>query len=191
MEKIPQIVGVTGRKYNGKDTIGDYLVKNYGYTKLSFASPLKEMCKMLFGFTDEQLYGDLKETIDVRWNQSPRVIMQYFGTDLIRDKIGVVLPDTNNDFWVKCLMNKVDALMNENPNSRFVICDVRFHNEIEAIKRCKYTNVVIKVDRPDIISNDVHISETLIDFLPFDTLITNDKQICHLYKQVDDLLLNK
>ena len=31
----PQIIGVSGRKFNGKDTVGDYLVKNYGYKKRS------------------------------------------------------------------------------------------------------------------------------------------------------------
>ena len=31
------IIGITGRKRHGKDTLGDYLVSNYGYTKIGFA----------------------------------------------------------------------------------------------------------------------------------------------------------
>src|SRR5579863_3132559 len=52
------IIGITGRKRSGKDTVGNYLVEHYGFVKVSFADTLKEACKIIFGFSDEQVYGD-------------------------------------------------------------------------------------------------------------------------------------
>jgi hypothetical protein len=50
-----------GSRGSGKDTIGDYLVAKYGFTKVSFAAPLKQMVKIAFpDFTDEDLYGPSK-----------------------------------------------------------------------------------------------------------------------------------
>jgi len=58
------LIGFLAKKRHGKDTSADYLVKKYNYKKLSFAKPIKDACKILFGFTDEQLYGNLKEVKD-------------------------------------------------------------------------------------------------------------------------------
>ena len=82
MSNLPKVIGIAGRKYNGKDTIGDYLVKNYGYKKIAYADPIKEICKEMFGFNNEQLYGSLKESNDGFWNVSPRKLMQFIGTEL-------------------------------------------------------------------------------------------------------------
>lgn len=50
------LIGIIGKKRSGKDTISDYLIKNYGYQKYGFADPLKRGAKEIFGFTDEQLW---------------------------------------------------------------------------------------------------------------------------------------
>jgi hypothetical protein len=61
------VVGITGFKRHGKDTTGDYLCEKYGFTKLAFADPLKEICKILFSFNEDQLYGGSKEVVDSFW----------------------------------------------------------------------------------------------------------------------------
>ena len=94
------IIAVTGRKYNGKDSIADYLVKNHGYIKLSFADQLKKALELLFNFDHEKLYGSKKEVVDEYWGYSPRYLMQYLGTQVFRDNI-------DQDFWVKSLENNI------------------------------------------------------------------------------------
>ena len=76
------IIGITGKKHNGKDTVGDYYEK-LGFVKLSFAQPLKQVCKCIFDFDNDQLYGDKKEQIDEYWKVKPRTIFQYVGTVII------------------------------------------------------------------------------------------------------------
>ena len=61
------IIGCAGKKLAGKDTLSDMLVAEYGFVKLSFAGPLKQAAKMIWGFTDRQLHGDLKEEPDPRY----------------------------------------------------------------------------------------------------------------------------
>ena len=79
-QSIMSLIGFLARKQHGKDTASDYLVKKYGYVKIALATPLKEACKVLFGFNDEQLYGNLKEGVDSYWGVSPRQIYQYLPT---------------------------------------------------------------------------------------------------------------
>ena len=62
------IIGLCGKKRVGKDTFADYLVDNYNFDKYAFANPLKEACRIMFCFNDEQLYGDQKEDFDSNWN---------------------------------------------------------------------------------------------------------------------------
>jgi hypothetical protein len=51
------VVGLCGVAGSGKDTVADFLVKNHGFVKVAFADPLKRICKDVFNFTDEQLWG--------------------------------------------------------------------------------------------------------------------------------------
>jgi hypothetical protein len=184
MEKLPNIIGISGRKYHGKDTIGDYLVSKYGYTKIAFADPIKEICKSVFGFNDEQLYGSLKESNDDFWETTPRKMMQFIGTELFRDHIHEIMPTIGKDIWIKVLEKKIL----DNPNLKFVITDIRFENELELI--AQLDGLKIKVDRDNFIHNDIHISENLIDGLNTEFTIKNNGTKEELFEKIDDLLDN-
>ena len=59
------IIGIIGQKGTGKDTVADYIVKSNDFKKISYAEPLKKICKELFDLTDEQLNDQHeKEKID-------------------------------------------------------------------------------------------------------------------------------
>jgi hypothetical protein len=51
------IVGITGLAGSGKDTLADILVSKHGYVRVSLADPLKRICKEVFDFSDDQLWG--------------------------------------------------------------------------------------------------------------------------------------
>ncbi len=181
---LPQIIGITGRKFNGKDTLGNYLVNNFSYKKLSYADPIKDITRILFGFNEEQLYGSLKETIDDNWNTTPRNIMQFLGTEIFRKQMDQVIPNIGEDFWIKCLEVKMTNLLKENPNQKFVICDVRFPNEVESIK--KLGGTVIRVKRELSTNNDLHESEKYIESLDVDFEMINNTTIEQLYKNFEN-----
>jgi hypothetical protein len=176
------IIGITGRKRHGKDTLGDYLVSNYGYTKIGFADALKEGCRHIFGFNDDQLYGNSKEIDDDFWKASPRKVLQYVGTDLFRDQLSKILPEVKDDIWVKV----VEKTILQNPDKKYVITDVRFNNELEFIK--KYNGLTIKVQRDTLTNIDSHISESFIDELQTNYTIKNSGTIEELYENFNNIV---
>src|ERR1700733_9341253 len=95
------LIGITGRKRSGKDTIGDYLVNNYGFIRVAFADTLKKALKEIFEFSDEQLYGDEKETVDDYWGHSPRDLLQKIGTEMFREYLPKLCKNMSDDIWIK------------------------------------------------------------------------------------------
>lgn len=180
------IIGITGRKRSGKDTIGDYLVKNHGFIRIGFADTLKDICRIIFGFSDEQLYGDLKEEVDPYWNHSPREILQKVGTDLFRNHGPKVLKNLDKNIWIRSVQRKIENLQKEG-HKNFVITDVRFDNELEFIK--EVNGVSIKVVR-DLENNEFsnHESEISIDKFETDHKIINNSTLENLYKNVEAIL---
>ena len=75
------IIGLAGKKGSGKDTIADYLCEQYGFIKYGFGDPIKEIGRIMFDFTTEQLYGSEKELLDNNWGIIPRDFFQKFGTE--------------------------------------------------------------------------------------------------------------
>jgi hypothetical protein len=51
------IIGLCGQAGSGKDTVADILVAEHGYIKIALADPLKRICRDVFWFSDEQLWG--------------------------------------------------------------------------------------------------------------------------------------
>jgi len=178
------IIGISGIKRSGKDTCADYLVDKYKFVKLSFAKPIKDACKILFGFSDDQLYGDTKEDIDNRWGASPRKVLQYVGTDLFRKQIGNIIPNIGEDFWVRSLQYQCENYLKNNIN--ITIADVRFQNEIDMIHSTG--GYVIQLNRPSLSLDDLHESETDIYKLKnIDFNMTNDSSIEKLYEKIDNV----
>jgi hypothetical protein len=127
------IIGITGKKYHGKDMLADFLITLpiNGFQKYSMALPIKKALKELFGFTEDQVNGKLKEDIDKDWNITPREVMQFFGTQVMQFKIQELLPDINRNFFVKRFAKFYETTGNKN----IVVADIRFQHEIDFIKK--------------------------------------------------------
>jgi len=166
------LIGFLAKKRHGKDTAANYLVENYNYKKITFAGPLKDACKMLFGFTDEQLYGNLKEVKDEFWGISPRTAFQYLGTDVFRKDVYKIMPHIKNNFWVYKLKHKYITEIKKNPKSKITIADVRFQNEVDIVH--ELGGIIIKIYRPNMKDTSNHIAENAIDNIKnYDVLIEN------------------
>jgi hypothetical protein len=136
-----KIIAICGLKRSGKDTLANIISEKYTYEHVKISKKLKETCKLLFNFTDDQMEKDIKEEIDPRWGVSPRKCMQYFGTEMMQYQIQNLL-NIGKKFWINSLLNEIDGNMND---KKYVISDLRFLHEYEEIK--KRNGIIICVDR--------------------------------------------
>jgi len=169
-EKKCFLIGLMGIKRSGKDTVGDYLVDNHNFIKRSFAEPLKEACRHLFLLNDEQLFGDLKEVSDPRWHgASPRKMLQYVGTDLLREQLDKIMPGLGTNIHT----HNFELWYEQNQHLNIVVPDVRFINEVDLIH--KLGGIVVRLDRKEVITNDMHPSETeLLKIENYDFFLDNN-----------------
>lgn len=179
-----KLILICGKKRSGKDTIADYLHQYFGYKNMKISSTIKSICKLLFGFSDEQMENDDKEKNDPRWDISPRQAFQFIGTDMMQYKIQELLPTIGKLFWIKTFIEKIKDI-----TIPVVVSDVRFIHEYEELKK-KFNIIVIRVER-DNSYNDSHISETEYLEIPYDILIKNNATMhdlyCDLYNKINEL----
>lgn len=129
------IIGFVGFIGSGKDTAADYLVNFHGFRRDSFANTLKDAVSDVFGWDRTLIEGRTNESrewrdqIDTWWatrlnipHLTPRWILQQWGTEVCRNGF-------HNDIWIASLENKMRKI-----NDSIVVTDVRFPNEIKAIK---------------------------------------------------------
>jgi dephospho-CoA kinase len=183
------ILGIAGKKRSGKDTIGNYLINNYGYIRYAFGDPVKEVCKILFGFNNEQLHGEKKELVS-QYGISPREAFQKIGTEFGRVTIHDILPSLNieqGNLWIEIFNRKCNEIReNEKGKTNIIITDVRFENEVEAIKKQGGKIIFIESIYADI--NDTHESEN--SNLKYDFLINNNGTKKELYSKIDNIILD-
>lgn len=125
------LIGIVGKAGAGKDSIANHLIENYSFTRKAFADPLKEVVQRLFDMTNEQLWGDQKEDIDARYGLTPRFLLQYLGTDVLRQLYPNVWCDLLvRDYKKLCIAPQEGQAL----TPRIAVSDVRFLNEAEAIR---------------------------------------------------------
>lgn len=147
-----RIVGICGKAGSGKSTLADFLVNNHGYVCVSFADPLKRICRDVYDFTDEQLWGpsEKRNAGDPRYPRpgrvecdplTPRYALQRLGTEWGRDCYG--------NTWRDLAIRTAKKLLSGNhfydhkgglhverdwsAPKGIVIPDVRFLNEVDGI----------------------------------------------------------
>ncbi len=148
----------------GKDTFADRMCAIYTGKKLSFASGIymiAEECQRCAG---------------VNTCKDPR-LLQTIGT--------AMKAHYGDDIWVKRTMQEVAAA---GPNDNIIVCDMRFPNEMAALKAAGFTTIrITRADRP-IDRDAMHESETALAGAQFDHEIMNDDSLAAYLSDVDRLL---
>ena len=138
-------------------------------------------------------YSKNTRSIDIFYVPTPRLILQLIGTECGRN---IIHPDV----WVNSTMSGYVATTGTHYNintgkmgityPNWIIPDTRFPNEFKAIK--DRNGFVVRVDNPNVISEDTHESETALDnCTEFDARFINDGPIENLVIQVKDFLIQK
>ncbi len=121
---MTKIILLVGRKGSGKDTVATMLLPYLANARLlSFAGPIKETLVQLFGFPDLSYFND-QDKKEKLWpayckTHTPRDLLIWFGTDIIRKTFGPT-------FWVDRLKNEVRSGSAET----VIVTDARFPNEV-------------------------------------------------------------
>ena len=102
---LPCRLAFVGRMGDGKTSAADWLVKERGFTKYSFADKLKEIATDLFGMKEKD-----------------RKLLQKLGTDAIRSQFPTA--------WIDYLVRTIQ----EEDANRVVVDDCRFDNEAVALR---------------------------------------------------------
>jgi hypothetical protein len=189
-----QIIALCGYMRSGKDTVALYMEDSFGYVQYAFANPLKEVCKIVFGFTDAQVFGSAKDIVDPRFNVTPRVFLQNVGTELFRDILPKYIPTAGGpDVWVvafvRWLRNRVlSDKKKHGPKhvTKVVISDMRFLNEGGAI-RDGLNGTLIRVKRDSVEPKDIstiHKSEQEIALIPVHKTFENNSTFDDLFQLV-------
>lgn len=172
------IIGLTGKKQTGKDTVFKLTFKLLRppnrVLRLAFADAVKEEVACACGVT-VKFIEENKELF--------RPILQWWGTDFKRKLYG-------DSYWIDKLCKKVIALSDSSEKylTLVIITDVRFINEAEFIKFCNgYT---VKVVRPISSTShvDKHISETELDSIKPDYIIDNSNGLHTLEQITNDVI---
>lgn len=180
-----KLIAFVAGKQSGKTLASQYLCDKYGYIKLSLGDPLKYAMKDIFGFTDEQLWGNKKEDIDEFWGISPRYAMQLVGTDFFRDHMKEKVPHIGDRIWVLILERNIKKAMSE--GKLIVVDDLRFINEQMLIK--KYDGTIMRIERATKIqNNDTHKSELQNQQIMADYVIENNGTINEFYDKIDIIM---
>lgn len=211
------IIGVAGQKKHGKDTVANYLVKNYGYTQRAFADNLKEVCSKVFDIPLEAMYDEsLKERefstpILATAGQASKVI-ELAGVHMTEDQINRIystwmrktyfhtIRDLLQFTGTDILRDIVDADYHYNTVVRYfrennitlgVVSDVRFANERDNLPGDFPGAKTILVKRPGLQSStgSGHKSEnSLGEDGEYNFVITNGGTLQDLYSYVDTIM---
>lgn len=164
------IIGLTGYAQSGKDTVANILVERYGFTRVAFADKIREYLyetnPMYDSIVGEPLFVKAKVDRD-GWEEakkSPHIrrLLQTSGV-AARKVFG-------ENFWVQQALRQVHF------EGNYVITDVRFTNEADAIK--KYDDAQIwRIKRLGVEAVNSHISEHEMDGYKVDQIFVNNTTV--------------
>lgn len=158
-----KLIALSGKMTSGKSTVADYLVKVYGFQKVSFAEALRRelMATHFTGVYEKPTPLHLRELL-IAWGKARRVQDPNYWLQFVEEKIE----------W--CI--SMEELHNE-IEPRIVIDDMRFQNELSMVLR--YGAVPIRITKTEPLSSlfvaphpglthvESDISETDLDGMPF------------------------
>jgi len=184
--------------------------RDYNWKIKKFAGKLKQIASLLTGipvedFEDQEFkksylgaeWGTVEQVpinsippfADMQFNalMSVRELLQKLGTEAMRDGL-------HPNAWVNALFADYRGpKMSEYNPSNWIITDMRFPNEMEAVK--DKGGITIRVVRPDMHSLQAmvpaHASETALDDAEFDYEIQNDGTLEELVSKVREILVTE
>jgi hypothetical protein len=160
------IIGLSGYARSGKDTVANVLINQYGFERVAFADPIRDMLVFVNPILENgsRLNEELR---DIGWENlklrsEVRRLLQELGM-AGREIMG-------NDIWIISFLKKL-----EDPNVHYVVTDVRFENEAVMIKQLG--GQLWRIERESVGPVNGHVSELELNTWDFDRVIHNNSTI--------------
>ena len=165
------IIGLAGKAGSGKDTVGDWMVEQAGFEKVSFAEPIYAALAAM-GFpapaTREEKEAKIKG-FDFSWRQAAQTLGTEWGRGL------------DKHLWLKIVESK---LRSSNP---IVVTDVRFENEALMIRKLGGYIIHIHGRGSFLGERALHTSENGLEVYPEDWTIENSGTLGELYETLSEI----
>lgn len=176
---MTMLIGLTGKAGCGKDTIASMLHMQHGFSKVSYAAPLKIAISSMLGVSLADLEDRyFKEATIPSIGKSPRQMMQTLGTEWGRNLV-------NKDLWL--ILANESIRRHRKEEKSVVVTDVRFENEAQDIRR--QGGIILHIYRNNTPAVNEHISEASVKKAPFDFYIYNNDTIEDLRNNVFQLVM--
>ena len=208
------IISLSGEAGTGKDTAAEYLINNYGFSRVAFADELKQMCSKAFNlpmelFEDRRLkdapfmemvtlnaehvfsiIDHIRQYIQVDAGIDEAIIAKHLGMQFKspRHLLQYVGTDiARADIKDSIWVDIVIAKLKAQGN--FVVTDSRFANERNILKDLGAN--LVRVKRPNIIlSASGHSSESdLGKDSDYDYVLENSNSINDLHNSINNIYL--
>jgi hypothetical protein len=186
------IIGITGKARNGKDSVGQVLVQDYGFVKHSFAAALKSLLRDVNPIVDKHgnHIQDYLHSLEGSWERLKENPDAGGEVRRLLQELGTCIRGLNDSFWLEVVKNQVMADLSTGGD--VVLTDVRFVNEEAAIrswaKSLGTEAYIIRVVRPSITpmhgTMAAHVSETELLHIQDDIVIYNDGSLEELREVV-------
>lgn len=197
MEPHLIVVGLTGHKRSGKNSVANILVKDFGFKELSFAAALKDILtetNPILGVDRNGRIVRLSHLIIVGWDED-RIKASTFGKEYRRllEKLGTEgVRKYDDDFWINTVTSEIQAELGT--DARFVITDCRFPNEPAALRTFQDLDdhvEIWQVDRPGTEpTGELHSSEKHVGNMGEDLMVLNHFDLAHLSEEVATIVAN-
>lgn len=204
------IVGILGLAGSGKDTAANFLIDNHNFVRISFADPIKRVCRDIFDFSEEQLWGPSakRNEPDPRYPRpdgsclTPREALQKLGSEWGRTcypnvwveyaiRIANTILDSPRSFDYQKTLGIIPSDRSHNPVQGVVIPDCRFVNEVNAVKNAKGTMIRIVREGAGLSGNAaLHDSELEQQSIPdseFNYIVENNSSLKDLGSKINSI----
>ena len=170
------IIGLSGYARSGKDTVAETLIREFGFERVAFADPIREILYAMNPHVGGERLVPIVDSYgwDVaKSKQEARELFQSLGY--------AARQNINPNVWIMAAFGKMRK------DKNYVIADVRFRNEANAIR--EFGGQVWRVERPGVEAVNGHVSEWEMDGYDFDHGLSNDgtlEQLEYMVKTIYD-----
>ena len=172
-----ELIGIMGSAGAGKDTVAEALDDAFGFERQSFAGKLRMMAFDLNAYINP--HRRYKDALLLRGYESAKRGVDGFREQL--QDLGVAARrNLGENVWVDALFDSLED------GGRYVIPDVRFLNEAEAIKA--HGGELWRVDRPGVEAANDHVSEHEWRTIEPDRVIVNNGTLVDLQNELVEVM---